>query len=59
MASLFGALIRTAVNVATLPVAVAKDTVMAFNDSVDGKDIGQRTADKLEQIKREADDPSL
>ena len=34
--SLFGALVRTAVNVVTLPVAVVADVVTLGGDSVDG-----------------------
>lgn len=49
---LFGKLVSTAINVATLPVAVAKDVV-----TLGGVASGKRqsyTADKLEQIKEEA-----
>lgn len=54
--SFFGALVRTVVNVATLPVAVAKDVIEAPNDAAMGHPIGQNTANKLQQIKDEADD---
>lgn len=51
---LFGALVKTVVNVATLPVSVAADVVTLGGDSVDG---GKTyTQKKLEQIKREADE---
>lgn len=53
--SLFGRVVRTAVNVVTLPVAVAKDTVMAMADA-GWEGVGHRTAKKLQQIKDEADD---
>jgi hypothetical protein len=53
---LFGALVKTFVNVATLPVAVVKDTACAFGDIVDGGDPGQRTKAKLQQIKDDVDD---
>ncbi len=52
--SLFGAIINTVVNVATLPVEVAKDTVMGMADAIEGKDIGHRTKEQLEKIKEEA-----
>lgn len=54
--SLFGAIVRTVVNVATLPIAVAKDVVMSAADAGEGEDLGQRTAAKLEQIKKESTD---
>lgn len=53
--SLFGALVRTAVNVATLPVSVAKDSVMFLADAGDGKFPGKRTAENLRKLKDEAD----
>lgn len=48
---LFGKIVATAINVATLPVAVAKDVV-----TLGGTTIDQRSAivKKLEQIKDEA-----
>ena len=53
--SLFGALIRTAVNVVTLPVAVAQDVVtLAGAMDNNGK---PHTLDHLERIKREAETP--
>ena len=52
--SLFGQLVRTAVNVATLPVAVAKDLVtLAGAIDNNGK---PHTLEHLERIKREAED---
>ncbi len=49
---LFGQVVRTVVNVATLPVSVAKDVVtLAGAIDNNGK---PHTAEKLEQIKREA-----
>ena len=50
----FGALVRTVVNTATLPVAVVKDVVTlggAFDN--EGR---PHTLDHLEKIKREAED---
>jgi hypothetical protein len=52
---LFGALVKTCVNVVTLPVSVARDVVMAPIDAQDG-DVGQRTAATLKQIKDDVDD---
>ncbi len=51
---LFGALIKTVVNVATLPVAVAKD-VVSLGGSIDN---GGRphTFDHLQQLKEDADE---
>ena len=51
---LFSAIVRTAVNVVTLPVDVVKDVVtLGGSFTEDGKSaIGK----KLDQIKREADD---
>jgi hypothetical protein len=53
--SLFGKLVRTTVNVATLPVAVVHD-VVSLAGAIDnnGK---SHTAEHLERIKREAEDP--
>jgi hypothetical protein len=51
--SLFGALVRTAVNIVTLPVAVAKDVVTLGGVST-GK-IEPYTSEKLKQIKDEAE----
>jgi len=50
---LFGKLVKTGVNVVTLPVAVAKDIV-----TLGGATTDQRSAivQKLQQIKDEADD---
>lgn len=50
--SLFGAIVRTAVNVATLPVAMAKD-VLTLGNCANSQD-GTFTQQKLEQIKDEA-----
>jgi hypothetical protein len=51
---LFGAIIRTAVNVATLPVDVVKDVVTLGGVATEnGK---SSTLEKLKQIKREADE---
>jgi hypothetical protein len=49
--SLFGKLVATAVNVVTLPVAVAKD-VVTLGGSSGGR--GSYTVEKLQQIKDEA-----
>lgn len=52
--SLFGKIVRTAVNVATLPVAVAQDVV-----TLGGVSSGRREpyiVSKLKQIKDEAED---
>lgn len=51
--SFFGALVRTVVNVATLPVAVAKD-IVTLGNSYNGEDM-TATERKLKQIKDEAD----
>lgn len=48
---LFGKIVATAINVATLPVAVAKD-VVTLGGSLTGT--GSSTVKKLEQIKEEA-----
>ena len=53
--TIFGAIVRTVVNVATLPIAVAKDVVFVMADAGDGDSPGRRTVAKLEQIKDEAD----
>lgn len=53
---LFGQLIRTAVNIAALPVEIVKDVVMAPVDAGDGQRIGNRTADRIEKLKDEAGD---
>jgi hypothetical protein len=50
--SLFGALVRTAVNVATLPVAVAKDAVTLGGTITDER---SAVAEALERLKREAE----
>lgn len=52
--SLFGKLVRTVVNVATLPVAITKDVV-----TLGGVCTGEKetyTVKKLQQIKDEAED---
>lgn len=51
--SLFGALVRTAVNVVTLPVAVVKD-VVTLGGVATGED-KTYIEKKLEQIKEEAE----
>lgn len=52
---IFGQLVRTAVNVATLPVAVVKDGWTLFSDPVQIVDYGHSaTRDKLRQLKEEA-----
>lgn len=53
---LFAQIVRTAVNVVTLPVVIVKDVVMAPLDvtlSTD-KRVGERTADHLQRLKDEA-----
>jgi hypothetical protein len=50
---LFGKIVKTAINVATLPVAVTKD-IFTLGGSSGGT--GSYTVKKLEQIKEEADD---
>lgn len=51
--SLFGKLVKTVVNVATLPVAVVKD-VVTLGNVASGNDT--YTEQKLQQIKKEADE---
>jgi hypothetical protein len=51
--SLFGAIVRTVVNVATLPVAIVKD-VFTLGGVCTEQD-KPYTAQKLEQIKEEAE----
>ena len=54
---LFSAIVKTVVNVATLPVAVVKDSAMLMADAATGDgEVFPRTAEKLEQIKEEARD---
>lgn len=52
--SIFGKIVRTVVNVSTLPVAVVQD-IVSLGGAIDN---GGRphTADKLKQIKDEAED---
>ena len=52
--SLFGQVIRTAVNVVTLPVAVVRD-VVSLGGAIDN-DGTPHTKDHLEKLKREAED---
>lgn len=55
--SLFGAIIKTAVNVVTLPVDVALD-VLTFLPDATGENRnapGSRVKDKIETIKEDAD----
>jgi hypothetical protein len=47
---IFGQIVRTAVNVATLPVSLAKDML----DSLTGHPTTERMADNLEKLKRES-----
>lgn len=51
---LFGKLVATVINVATLPVAVAKDVITLGNAANSHQDC--YTKQKLEQIKEEAND---
>jgi hypothetical protein len=50
--SLFGALVRTVVNTALVPVAVAKD-VLTLGNFGEGRTFTER---QLQQLKEEADD---
>lgn len=51
---LFGQLVRTAVNTALLPVAIAKDAVTLGDDYMfNGKTATQK---QIEKLKREAED---
>jgi hypothetical protein len=50
---LFGKLVKTAVNVVTLPLDITQDVVTLCNSATDGK---SSTLKKLEKIKEEADD---
>ena len=52
--SLFGAIIRTAVNVVAIPVAVAKDVITLGAKAAD--DGESYTAEAIEKLKDEADD---
>lgn len=58
--SFFGALIRTTVNVALLPLAVLKDAVTMggtlTNQNPNYRTDGTYLADQIEKIKEEADD---
>lgn len=56
--SLFGQIIRTVVNLALVPVDVAKDVVMAPLDAVlaTDKEVGQRTAERVQKLKDEAEE---
>lgn len=54
--SLFGAIVRTAVNVACLPVDAVKDAVTAFPDACEERPVGRRIRDRLQEIKEDADD---
>lgn len=53
---IFGQLIRTAVNVAVLPVVVAVDVVKAPFQVMtgDADEVGEKTKEQLEKIKDEA-----
>ena len=50
---LFGQIIRTAVNVAVLPVTVVKDVITVIADAADGE-IAPATKAQLEKIKEDA-----
>lgn len=52
--SLFGKIVRTAINVATIPVAVVKDIVTLAGVSTCQEE--PYTVQKLKQIKEEAED---
>jgi hypothetical protein len=51
--SLFSAIVKTTINVATLPVAVVKD-IVTMGGVANGRD-ETYTKEKLEQIKRESE----
>jgi hypothetical protein len=51
---LFGQLIRTVVNIAALPVEVAKDVVMVVVDAAGNELPGKRTRERLQTLKDEA-----
>lgn len=51
---IFGQIVRTLVNVATLPVDVAIDAATSMVDAVEKGRVGDRTRIKLEKIKDEA-----
>jgi hypothetical protein len=53
---LFGQLIRTAVNLAALPVEIAADAVTLLPDATGetSQDVGERTRERLEKLKAEA-----
>ena len=53
--SIFGKLVRTAVNVAALPVEIAKDIVTLGGVCTKG-DFEPYTAERLKQLKDEAED---
>lgn len=52
--SLFSALVKTVVNVATLPIAVAKDVITTGGVITDQEK--PYTVQKVEQIKKESED---
>lgn len=52
--SLFGALIRTVVNIATTPVAIVRD-VVSLGGAIDNNG-NSHTAQHLEKLKDEAED---
>lgn len=56
--SFFGALVKTVVNVATLPVNIVLDAATALPDAttMTGQDVGERTKKNLEKLKEEASD---
>ena len=54
--SLFSALVKVTVDVATLPVAVLKDVVTLGNAANAGDGEDSYTKQKLDEIKRDSDD---
>ena len=54
---LFGKIVKTVVNVATLPIDVVKDVATLGGDTIHNEYDGKiYTGRNIEQIKREADD---
>lgn len=53
--SVFGAIVKTVVNVATLPFTLTADTVQSMNDVADDKDLFNRTQKLLKEMKRDVD----
>lgn len=54
--SLFGAIVRTAVNLVKLPVAVVADVTLALPDAARNDPVGHRTARAVQELKDEAED---